>query len=114
MIKKYVTWTGFYADNRFIVHPTFEIKELWNGVISFKETSYGNTETDKRYLGIIEYDDNLKQEVLDRFIFNFSKNAMFIITPEKALELCNEWYGNYFELNKDGFTLIDNRPEEEI
>jgi hypothetical protein len=77
------------------------------------ETGFGNTNNDKRILGIIEYDDSFTK--IDRYIDNYSSYSFVRITPEKALELCNEWMGEgMFELGSDGFTLIDNRPKDII
>lgn len=119
IIKKYVTW------NRFIVHPLFRvdpsdaINHLWNK-ITFTETALGNLPDDRRFVGIIEYDDTeVSTEAFERFIKNFAYHCFCEVTPEKTLSLCNKWYPkketdteDLFELDSDNFTLIDKRPED--
>lgn len=85
--------------------------------ISFQETGYGNTGTDKRLIGTIEYDETVvSEELLTKFINKFSYHSFTIITDTKALELCNTWYPSedtpYFTI--DSGNLVDNRPMEGI
>lgn len=120
MVKMYVTWNPFWiysSDNKEAMHPSEAIKRLWIGM-TFTEMMYGETEKDKRMLGILEYDETkFSTEAIERFWKNFSYFTMTEITAEKAKDLCNEWYPSkrkgedYFKLNKDGFSLIDNKPK---
>ena len=60
MVKIYVTWNAFWiysSGNKEAMHPTEAINRLWSN-ITFTELSYGNVETDKRMLGILEYDES--------------------------------------------------------
>ena len=121
MVKIYVTWNAFWiysSGNKEAMHPTEAINRLWSN-ITFTELSYGNVETDKRMLGILEYDESkFSIEAIQRFWKNFSYFTMTEITVEKAKTLCNKWYSSkedkYFKLDKDEFTLIDNRPKIDV
>jgi hypothetical protein len=117
--KIYVTWNAFLVKSLggvHALHPEQAISTLWPDM-TFTALAYGNTSTDKRMLGILEYDtDNFSEDALARFWKNFGYFTLTEITVSKALELCNEWYPNepaYFSLAEDEFTLIDGRPTPE-
>jgi len=121
IIKKYVTYTPFVVSTRHMTHPTESVNRLWKDVITFTETNIVGTDEDSRMLGIVEYDDKYQDEFANKFIPNYSYHCMLEITVEKALELANRWYPQFedeeqvkhdsFELDADGFTLVDKRPE---
>ena len=118
MIKKqYLTWTRNHMKHDFLQDPYNAVHNLWvsgnKPLINYTEFGYGCTENDARMLAYIEYDDAIMdEELLERFRLNFCYHAFKFITEEKALELVIEWHGEYFELDTDGFTIIDNRPED--
>lgn len=118
LVKEYITWVAFHNNNG-ITHINPNMTKNWVFVTT-TELNYGNTETDKRRLGIVEYDDTeFLQKHKDRYIVEGSPFGVTFKTPQEAVDLCNEWYpapgseADYFELGSDDFTIIDNRPEEE-
>lgn len=114
MIKQYVTWTKRYDSARNFSHPDNAMKALWGGVVEFKPTFSGNG-VDQRNLAILEYADDF--EHADRFANNFSDYSLVLVTPLEACALLNKWFPNeipYFVLQEDGFTIIDNRPVEDL
>lgn len=119
MTKKYITWNYFMADPRYLTHPDSAVKGLWKGVITFtssvtdKNTGVAGV-NDARYLGVIEYDNSLKEETLEKFFKNFDYHTFTMISTEEALELANKWYTDCFSLSKDGFTLVDDRLVEDV
>ena len=115
MIKQYITWNRFWINSHYARDPDMEINRLWPN-IKFTGTRYGETENDKRLLGIIEYDDEtIGSDAINRFYDNFAHYTFYSTTPELAVDLCNEWYGtgSDFTLGSDDWTIIDGRPEEE-
>jgi len=117
MKKEYVTWVRFMGlPSKYEIDPTTNIENNWGHAIKFTETNYGNIpNVDRRFLGTIEYDETkISEDVLTRFCFENSVFGMTRITTEKALSLCNVWYEEgEVTLNKDGFTLDDNRIYED-
>lgn len=114
--------------NRFhFQDPDENVDIMWDGVITFSPFSYnGNNVNDKRRLAIIEYDSSqVDDSLVDRFVNNYSHHSFIRITPTKAVELLNEWYPidetvfepidgtQYFELDSDEFTIIDERVRKE-
>lgn len=93
-MKKYITYTNKFSDNWQIIHPNTwnKINKLWLWNITIQETNYWNIETDKRLIWIIEYNENLIQDVIDRFINQYQDHAVFIIDEIKANELLIKWY----------------------
>jgi len=113
MVKEYITYARKWINKGIWQDPSYETNTQWNNIVFLTETSFGNTENDKRFLATIEYDENFDK--IDRYINNYSSYSFTRITPAKALELCIEWYGeDMFELDVDGFTLIDKRPVPEV
>lgn len=117
IIKRYVTWNRFIVHPMFRVDPSDAISHLWSK-IKFTETDIGNQPDDRRFIGMVEYDDaEVSVEAFDRFIKNFAYHCFSEVTPEKTLRLCNRWYPkketdetDLFELDTDNFTLVDKRP----
>ena len=111
VIKQYITWTRKFNGNLTWIDPSYEANIQWKGIVKMTETGFGYTDKDKRLIGIIEYDDSFTK--LDRYINNYNGYSFNLITIDKALSLCIEWYGkDMFSL--DGDVLIDNRPIEEV
>jgi len=110
-MKEYITWTKRFEGLRNFSHPDNAITALWNGIIDFQPLHNGME--DERHIATIEYADDFTKQ--DRFVNNFSDYSIVRISIDKALELLIRWYGEgSFTLDADGFTLIDNRPKEEI
>lgn len=111
MIKQYITWTRKWINKGMWQDPSYEANTQWNGTVKMTETCFNGGYDDTRFIGIIEYDDSFTK--IDRYINNYSSYSFNMITTDKALELCTEWYGEgMFELDSDGFTLLDKRPVE--
>jgi len=108
MITKYLTWDRFSLNHEYNVDPTHAVvMGQWD--ITFEETGFGNTENDKRLIGIISYDDNVVSEsLLARFITKFSYHSFTLKTDEEIKALLLEWYGNDVILNDR--VIEDNRP----
>lgn len=107
MVKKYVTWNRHKLSDMQYIHPTYSIMN--SGLVnSFVELEY--TDGDK-YLGIVDVSSD---EILNVVIDMFKIFSLSFITEQQALSLCKSWYGDYFELDKDGFNIIDNRKEEDF
>lgn len=108
-----------YMNNTLYIDPDYAIQHLWFK-INFTPLGYGEIPNeDMRMLAIIEYDETeITVEVLNKFYTNFSMFCFTESTPQNAVELCNKWYpapegeDNYFSLDTDGFTIIDNRPKD--
>lgn len=126
-MKIYITWQTFWISKTEGRHIDANIELNWNyetNPITIETSGYGNVSFDKRHLAILDIPDNVyNADVIDRFYRSLDVFAAEQITPTKALELCNEWYANApliegkttpFELDTDGFTLIDNRYFEDI
>ena len=116
-MKQYITYTRFLTRNN-REDPTNAMNYLWKDIFSITETAYnGLGNSDARFIAILEYEDTVEQKLIDRMMLNFTYHMFTMVTPEKALEFCNEWYPSdtdaYFALDSDNFTLIDNRPVEE-
>ena len=117
-MKQYITWQTFWENRQQGRHIDANINMNWNyevNPITCKCLSYGNISTDKRMLAVLDIPDSYIQEVKDRFYRSLYCFASEQVTAVEALALCIEWYGeDTFELDEDGFTLIDLRPEEEM
>lgn len=122
IMKQYITWQTFWISNTEGRHIDANINNNWNyenNPITIEVLGYGNTNTDKRQLAIIDIPDEVYSEsVLNRFWRSLDVFACEQILPIKALSLCNEWYADGeliegketpFELDEDNFSLIDNR-----
>ena len=120
-IKQYITWQRLWSGKDVGADVSANINNNWNypgREITCIELPYGFVEHDKRLLAIIEYPENVyEQEELDKMYNSISSWVAIKIKPTKAVELCNEWYpahegeDPYFELDSDGFTIVDNRPD---
>ena len=118
-IKKYITWNRFEIRHNVFADPDNSINRLWE-LITFTGLPYGEvqlaTHKDMRRIAILEYDDNdINSDVFTKFMNNYSNFCFTEETPTKIIELLNEWYPNsegenYFSLDSDGFTIIDNKP----
>jgi hypothetical protein len=106
MIKQYITWDRFKVSESQYIHPTFGVENLFIGI---KFNELGFCDGQDKYLGYMEGDEAIILEVIDYFkIHNIIE-----ITPEQALQFCIDWYNSTdFELDTDGFTIIDNRPKD--
>lgn len=126
MTKVYITWQTFWISRTEGRHIDANIKLNWNyetNPITIETLGYGNIESDKRHLAILDIPESYDVDVVDRFYRSLDVFAIAPITPQKALTLCNEWYVDApliegkttpFELDTDGFTLIDNRYFEDM
>ena len=108
MIRKYITWTPKYVNKHLFEHPDGKLEALWKDITMINQPYSG----DLRHVAIIEY-ENLSDNAWGRFLNNFSEFAFFEETPNRIIELLTEWYGDYFSLDEDGFTIIDERPKED-
>lgn len=116
-MKQYITWQTFWLNNQEGRHIDANINNNWNyeEPITFEHTPIGQTSPDKRQVGILNIPDSYKVEVVDRLYRSLDVFAVETILPEKALELALEKYGEgSFELDADGFSLVDLRPQEEL
>ncbi len=123
-MKQYITWQTFWLSRQEGRHIDANINNNWNyedNPITCEVLGYGNVNNDKRQLAILDIPEVYDEDVISRFYRSLDVFAIEQITPEKALELCNEWYADSeliegketpFELDEDGFTLIDNRKHE--
>lgn len=116
MVKQYITWTDLWKDNFWKTNFDIQLKKLWSKVVSVEKLEYNGTNNDDaRKIAIIEFDDSMSDNAKTRFINNFSGWCFFKITPQDAVDLCNEWYpapegeDDYFSLDADGFTIVDRR-----
>lgn len=133
MVKSYFLWIPFNLGDGYNAHvkPVFDNNFTFWGSVTETPYTGGNLGADPRYLGIIEtnkwaqLNTQLPEGVtpLDLIKQNLSPFSITMITPARALELCNVWYpvkagdeaqfpNGYFELDVDGFTIVDNRPLE--
>jgi len=122
--KYYITWQRLWVGKNVGTDISANVNNNWNydgHPITCTELPYGYVDADKRLLAIIEYDDTYyDSEAIKRLTDSLLPWAYTEINANKALSLCNEWYpapegeADYFTLDTDGFTLIDNRPVEEI
>jgi len=110
MKREFITWDRFTLSSRNNVDPTLEIRNgKWD--IDFQETGFGNTETDARFIGIIEYDETkVSEELLLRFLNKFSYHSFTRISDTKVSELLLKWYNTEVVLDASR-NIIDNRPE---
>lgn len=125
-MKQYITWQTFWLSRTEGRHIDANIKLNWNydtNPITIETLGYGNVEFDKRHLAILDIPEYYDDDVVNRFYRSLDVFACESITPQKALTLCNKWYTDSeliegkttpFELDKDGFTLIDNRYFENM
>ena len=124
MIKQYLTWQRLWNGTDVGVDISAQINKNWNypgREIICTELGYGFLEKDKRLIAIVEYDDeNYSEEVINRAYQSLMPWLAMKKTPEEIIALLNEWYpsegDDYFSLDEDGFSIVDNRPspEEEI
>ena len=126
MAKRYITWIPFRVSHNTIAHIKPVLDSNWSDVVTITETPYGRVSGDPRMLGIIE--GNFSQinavqpegdTLLDRIKASVAPFYVQVVgTAQEAVDYCNSWYppadgdNDYFSLDVDGFTLIDNRPEE--
>lgn len=125
-MKQYITWQTFWISRTEGRHIDSNVYMNWNyetNPITCQTLGYGNVEFDKRQLAILDIPEVYDADVVDRFYRSLDVFACEPITPQKALTLCNEWYADApliegkelpFELDEDGFTLIDNRYFEDM
>ena len=104
-MKQYITWKRFKVSENQYIHPTFGVE---NTISNIKFTEMEFNDGADIYIGYIEGEENDIKQVIDIFKIH----DMVVITPAIALNCCVQWAGNYFELDEDGFTIIDNRPED--
>lgn len=114
--KKYFIWKIFKENDKFYSHPNtiLEKKEKWADKIKLVEYGY---EQNGWYLGHIEWDNDIvtAQQIVEH-AEDFSKFNFQVKTPEEVLTLLKQFYPEdqeYFSLDTDGFTIIDNRPIDE-
>ena len=116
-MKQYITWQVFWLNSQEGRHIDANVNMNWNyevDPISCECLSYGNVPSDKRMLAILDLPDSYKVPARNRLYKSLDAFAAEDVTPEQALALCLEWYGEgTFELDADGFTLVDLRPDEE-
>jgi len=99
---------GVFAD------PDAEFDYLWSPS-SFEQTSFGDTEGDRRLIGILHIDDTHdREDLIEKMMSKFASYTFSKITAEEALALCIKWYGDYFEMDSDGFAIIDDRPDDTV
>ena len=115
MRKQYVTYVRFLENIQYMRDPTKEFGHKWNPS-RFVECPLVGTGDDARLVGYIELDESHDNEkLINRLLGEFAHHGFVLKTPEEVLELSNEWYGEgSFELDEDGFTIKDLRPEEEL
>lgn len=116
MVKRYVLWETLWTNNGG-AHPGMQAEMNWHKQtnLRFQETAYGGNSIDGRYLGKV---DGVLLADLPKFLDSMRVFNMKEITVQEAIDFCNRCYPSesdpYFTLDDDGFTLIDNRPVEEI
>ena len=86
-MKTYITWTQDinHLGQTMNINSQDKVNKLWKWIIKVQETWLWNTETDSRILWILEYEDYIKPETLERFILNFSEHAICIIDEAKQM-----------------------------
>lgn len=130
MVKTYFLWLPVTLGNGYTGHvgPAFNRNFGFWGTVQELSYTGGMGNADPRALAVFETNKWTQlnnatpegQTPLDMIKTNLSMFNITIITPERALALCNQWYppqngdSDYFSLDVDGFTLIDNRPEPEL
>ena len=124
-MKTYITWQTLWLNNQEGRHIDANVNLNWNyegRPITCECLGYGRVPMDNRMLAIIEIPDNqYSGATINRFWKSIDVFASEQITPQEALDLCNLWYADSplkegklvpFELDIDGFSLIDNRDDE--
>lgn len=127
MAKRYITWIPYKVSHNTIAHIKPVLDSNWSDVVTITETPYGKVSGDPRMLGIVEGNFTALTAVqpegdtiLDRIKASASPFYVQIVaTAQEAVDYCNQWYPSgedpaYFELDVDGFSIVDNRPVEEI
>ncbi len=124
IIKQYVTWQRLFAGKNIGTDISANINNNWDyegRKITCTELSYGNVDTDKRLLAIVSYDDSQYDKVdIEKMYSSVASWVATKITPTKAVELCNKWYpspegeDDYFSLDSDDFTIVDDRPVDPL
>jgi len=116
--KYYVTYDRKWIGANSYSDPEDEFNYLWSPS-SFEQTSFVGTEGDKRLIGIVHLSDKHdKPSCIEKINRKFQAYTFTDVTPEEVVLLCNGWYPApegeevYFTLDVDGFTIIDNRPNE--
>jgi len=116
-MRQYITWQTFWLNSQEGRHIDANINMNWNyeEPIVYTQSAVGQTEADKRQLGIVDIPESYSDAVQARFFRSLDVFAVEQITPAEALELAIEKYGEgSFELSEDDFTLVDLREQEEI
>ena len=107
-MKQYITYTGFIHDRYRIRHPNEDFETLWD---PSKLVDTGiNEPKGHRSIAYLDLAEQHEDKV-EKICLNFSHYAFTALTAEETVAKCIEWYGDYFELDEDGFTIIDNRPD---
>lgn len=107
-MKTYCLWTRYLFCENCYLDPTKGYMDSYSSV-TFTETEYYNNTDIYEYIGIMEGDES----DINGSITYFSSHEINLKTPAQIITLLNSWYGNYFTLDSDDFTIIDDRPEEE-
>jgi len=125
MVNRYFTWTPKKISDNDYKHPNTDFPRFPDDV-TITETKYYHTPAsglvDERiYLGILTYPAGWFSTVnLDRLKAVLDS---FNVTPRTPIEVINylnnaylapEGEADYFVLDNDNFTIIDNRPVVEV
>ena len=107
-MQQYVTWDKLQINDNYYIHPTYNYN-LQYPELSFTETGYNSGLS--LYLGYITgFTGTVNESVTYFSVFNIGT-----MTPSVAVDTLNEWYPSGvqgqddFELDADGWTIIDNR-----
>ena len=113
MTKRYIKWDRYKVNDNYYKHPNTDRLETYDEWIVFEELGFHGGES---YLGTVEFDtddvDTIKLAAYRRKTI-LQKYKFDLLTLKEVNILMKEWYPDdhqYFELDSDGFTIIDNRP----
>lgn len=113
-----MTWMEFILNRNYRAHPDDFVKISWDGYFWFEALPYTGSGIDKRHLGIVSWDDTkVNATLVEEFLrqasyFNFQRKTL-----AQVQALLTLWYPDNvgdFALDEDGFTIIDNRPVDEL
>ena len=118
--KRYFIWKSYKETPKYYSHPNTQRwkKAEWEDLgIYLQEYEYNNGAG--WYLAHIEWDDSLVAgSTILAHADNFIQYRFEVKTPAETITLLNQMYppadgdDDYFSLDQDGWTIIDNRPIE--
>lgn len=119
--KRYFIWKIVKESDRFYSHPNTLLakREKWADKVTLVEYDYHNDSG--WYLGHIEWDDTVVAgSTILEHAEDFNRYTFQTRTPAEVITLLNSIYppaegdNDYFSLDDDGFSIIDEKPIEGV